>query len=111
MPLDSIAVFAPEGAIVPMYTDAPDTLRDGPLPGLVTRDEVDTARTVTVFASGATDADWRFTEADGTTYTVTGSCTGPGTTAGQTLAGALTVSGLTVQVNGPVERTYTVIVR
>lgn len=111
VPLDQIAVFAPQGAIVPTYTDAPDTLRDGPLSGVVTRDEVDTARTVTVFASGATDADWRFTEADGTTYAVTGACTGPGTTAGQTANGTLTVSGLTIRITSPVERVYTVIVR
>ena len=111
VPLDSIAVYAPRGAIIPMYTDAPDTLRDGPLSGLVTRDEVDTARTVTIFGSGSVDADFRFTEADGTRYEVTGSCTGPGTTAFSTANGSFDVNGLHIRILSPVERVYTVIVR
>ena len=111
VPLDSIAVFAPRGAIIPMYTDAPDTLRDGPLPGLVTRDEVDTARTVTIFGSGSVDANYSFTEADGTVYEVSGTCTGPGSTAFSTSNGSFDVNGLHVRIQSPIERVYTVIVR
>ncbi|MSP54051.1 MAG: hypothetical protein EXR69_00350 [Myxococcales bacterium] len=111
VPLDSIAVFAPVGAIVPMYTDIADTLFDGPLSGLVTADEVDTGRTVHVFASGGASVSGRFEEADGTTYTVTGTATGPAEATVRTASGDVVVAGLTVQIRGPVERTYAVVVR
>lgn len=111
VPLDSIAVFAPVGAIVPMYTDVADTLFEGPLSGLVTADEVDTGRTVYVFASGASSISSSFTEADGTSYSVSGVATGPAESTVQADSGDVSVGGLTVQIRGPVERTYAVVVR
>ncbi len=108
-PPDSIPVFAPAGAIVPMYTEPADTLLDGPLPGLVTRDEVDAGRTVYVFGSGSAISS-RFVEADGTTYTVSGTCTGAATTTVQTASGTASVAGLDVQIEGAVERTYSIVV-
>lgn len=109
VPLDSIAVFAPAGAIVPTYTDAADTLFDGPLSGLVTRDEVDVGRTVYVFGSGNTLSS-RFSEADGTTYSVSGTSTGAAQATVQTATGTALVGGLDVSITGPVERTYTIVV-
>jgi alpha-glucosidase (family GH31 glycosyl hydrolase) len=108
VPLDSIAVFAPSGAIVPTFTDPADTLVDGPLSGLVTRAEVDTGRTVYIFGSGSS-LSATFQEADGTTYTVSGAAA-TGATTVQVATGTAQVGGLDVKIDGPVERTYTLVV-
>ncbi len=110
VPLDSIAVFAPAGTIVPMYTDAPDTLVAGSLPGLLTADDVDKARTVYVYASGAGAMASAFTEGDGTTYSVSGTATGPAVGAVTTSQGTATVGGLAVAIAGPSERSYTIVI-
>ncbi|MFN7145691.1 MAG: TIM-barrel domain-containing protein, partial [Myxococcota bacterium] len=68
VPVAEIATFAPAGAIVPMFVEAPDTLVTGALDGLTTLDDADPARVVHVFA-GAAGA---FTEADGTAYETDG---------------------------------------
>ena len=111
VPLDSIAVFAPAGAIVPMYTDVADTLVEGPLSGLVTVDEVDVGRTVNVFASGAGSISSSFEEVDGTAYTVSGTATGPASSTVETVSGDVEVGGLTVEIRGPIVRMYAVVVR
>lgn len=103
VPVTSLPVYAPAGAIVPTYSTLPDTLVDGPLPGLVTRTEADAQRTVRVFA-GANGA---FTEADGTRYTSGGTASGPGTVTGTFSTGELEVNGVSLRIQGPVERTYT----
>ncbi len=98
-----LAVFAPAGAIVPRFTEAPDTLVTGPLDGLRTLSDADTERTIRVF-SGAAGA---FTEADGTAYTTDGTATSSGTTAEVLTSGTLSAGGLTLTITGAVERTYT----
>ena len=103
VPDTEIAVFAPAGAIVPMLTDTPDTLVAGTLDGIVTADDADGARTVRVFAG----ASGTFSEADGTTYTTDGSATGSGTTTETLTSGSLTAGGLTLEIEGDIERTYT----
>lgn len=103
VPIGEIAVFAPAGAIVPMLTEAPDTLVRGALDGLTTLDDADTARTVRVFAG----AEGRFEEADGTTYATDGGATGSGTATATLTSGTLEAGGLTLTVSGDVERTYT----
>lgn len=108
VPLDSIAVFAPSGAIVPMFTDPADTLVDGPLSGVVTRDEVDTGRTVYIFGSGSSLSS-SFTEADGTRYTVSGAASVAETTVDVT-TGTARVGGLDVTIEGPIARRYTLVV-
>ncbi len=103
VPVDEIAVFAPAGAIVPLFADAPDTLVSGALDGVSTLDDADTARVVRVFA-GAAGA---FTEADGTAYATDGAATGSGTTTDTFASGSLTAGGLTLTIDGDTERTYT----
>jgi hypothetical protein len=88
---------------VPRFTEAPDTLVTGPLDGLRTLSDADTERTIRVF-SGAAGA---FTEADGTAYTTDGTATSSGTTAEVLTSGTLSVGGLTLTIDGTVERTYT----
>jgi alpha-glucosidase (family GH31 glycosyl hydrolase) len=102
-PVDTIPVFAPAGAIVPLYTTIPDTLVDGPLPGLVTRSDADTERTVRVYAG----ARGSFTEADGTRYTSDGTATASGSTSATLSSGELSVNGLHLIVTGSVARRYT----
>jgi alpha-glucosidase (family GH31 glycosyl hydrolase) len=102
VPVGEIAVFAPAGAIVPLYTEAPDTLVDGPLPGVITRGDVEGARTVRVFPGPAGS----FVEADGTIYRTTGTGTGAGTASATFASGTLEAGGITLTVEGSVERTY-----
>lgn len=100
---DAIPVFAPAGAIVPLYVEAPDTLVSGRLDGLRTRDDADAARVVRVFAGAAGS----FAEADGTTYTTDGRATASGTATSTLASGTIAAGGLTLEVDGDVERTYT----
>ncbi len=104
--LDSIAVFAPAGAIVPLFTTPPDSLVPGPLDGLITLTEADLERTIRVF-SGAKGA---FTEADGTTYETDGVATGSGTSSAALTSGTLSAGGLTLTIAGEIARTYTLVV-
>ena len=91
-----------------MYTDPADTLVDGPLSGLVTRDEVDTGRTVYIFGSGQ-GLSSHFVEADGTTYTVSGTASVAETSV-DTTNGTASVGGLDVTIAGPIERRYRIVV-
>jgi alpha-glucosidase (family GH31 glycosyl hydrolase) len=104
-PLGSIPVFAASGTLVPTFADVPDTLREATAEGVVTLDDVDGARVVTVFGPGG-----RFEEADGTTYTPSGQPTGPGEGEGTFASGVITVNGLALAVEGPTIRAYTVVV-
>lgn len=103
-PVDHIPVYAPAGAIVPLFAEPPDTFVDGPLEGLRTHHDVDDARIVRVYAG----LDGALEEADGTRYRSTGKATGPGTVSGSFATGTLSVNGVTVTIDGPVERAYTV---
>lgn len=103
-PVDAIPVYAPAGAVVPLYVEAPDTLVEGPLDGVRTRSDADGARRVKVYAGAA----GRFEEADGTRYTTDGVATGTGTATGTFADGTLEAGGLTLTIDSPVERTWTV---
>ncbi len=103
VPVDTIAVFAPAGAVVPIFTDPPDTLVTGTLAGLTTLDDADTSRTIRVFAGAA----GRFTEVDGTAYSTNGIADASGTATATLAEGTLTAGGLTLNINGTVERVYT----
>lgn len=105
-PLEEIPVFAPAGAILPRYSTVPDSLVDGPLDGLLTRADVEGARTVTVYAG----APGSFTEADGTTYETDGVATESGTSSARLATGELSAGGLRLRIAGPVERDYTLVV-
>lgn len=104
--LDEIPVFVRGDSVLPLFfTDIPDTYVSGPGvdEGLVTVAEADRSREVYVFGDGGS-----FTEADGTTYTVTG--TSDGSPMERVVEGRevrTQMAGLTIEVTGPVERSYT----
>jgi alpha-glucosidase len=101
--IGEIPVFVSAGSIIPLLTEAPDTLATATAAGVTDLSDADTARTLRVFGTSGS-----FTEADGTTYTASGTATASGS-ATQTLTdGDITVSGLTVTISGSTERTYTV---
>jgi alpha-glucosidase (family GH31 glycosyl hydrolase) len=100
---DEIPVFAAAGTTVPRFVQAPDTFREGA--GLVTLADVDRAREVLLFGGGGA-----FTEADGTTYMPRGAPTGPGEATEILASGEIAVAGVTLAIDGPVERTYTMVV-
>ncbi|MFZ5479365.1 MAG: TIM-barrel domain-containing protein [Myxococcota bacterium] len=101
--VDAIPVFAPAGAIVPMLAEAPDTFLTGEHDGIVTLADADGARIVRVFAGEG----GRFVEADGTTYVTDGEATASATTTATLQSGDLSAGGLTLRVDGPVSRAYT----
>lgn len=104
-PLDEIPVFAAAGTTVPTFAQVPETLVEGADPGLVRLEDVDGERIVYLFGGGG-----RFEEADGTFYRPTGRPSGPGQVTETLTRGEVEVAGVTVEVAGPVERTYTFVV-
>jgi len=64
---------------------------------------VDTARVVYLFGGGGP-----LTEEDGTTYTPSGTPTSGGEQTATLTSGTVEVAGVTLQIDGTVERTYTV---
>lgn len=103
VPVDAIPVYAPAGAIVPRFAEAPDAFVTGTLDGATTLDDADAARTIRVFAGAAGS----FAEADGTTYATDGVATGDGTASGTFVSGTLVAGGLSLEISGDVERAYT----
>jgi alpha-glucosidase (family GH31 glycosyl hydrolase) len=101
--VDEIPVFAAAGTTVPVFAQVPQTLV--PTDAYVDLADADTARIVYLFAGGG-----RFVEADGTTYAPSGAPTGPGEATATLAAGTIDVSGVSLAIDGPVERTYTVVV-
>ena len=99
-PLGEIPVFAAEGTTVPTFATVPDTLVAG-ASGLVTLEEADKERVVYLIGGGGD-----LVEADGTRYLPSGSPTGPGELTVTLTAGTLELSGVTIEVSGPIERTY-----
>lgn len=99
--MDEIPVFAAGGTIIPLLAEAPETF----VSGTELRDlaDVDGARVLRVFGRGGS-----FTEADGTRYTVSGTASAAGSTSATLSSGEIVVNGLTVDVEGEVERSYTV---
>ena len=104
--VDAIPVFAASGTTVPTFDVIPETLMDVEASsGLVSWDDADASRTVYLFGGGGP-----FEEADGTLYTPTGSPTGAGETTVTLESGSVDVAGVTLEISGSVERTYTVVV-
>jgi alpha-glucosidase (family GH31 glycosyl hydrolase) len=104
-PVAHIPVFAAAGTTVPTFDTLPDTLTDGSAGELVTFAEADRERVLHLFGGGG-----RFEEADGTVYRPSGSASGTGSVSGTLSAGELSVAGVTLAIDGTVERTYTVVV-
>jgi hypothetical protein len=102
-PLGTIPVFAPAGAVIPLFPNPPDSLVPGPLEGIRTLAEADTERTIVVFAG----AEGSFTEADGTVYVSDGKGSSTGSAAGTFKAGTLKAGGVTLTIEGSTERSYT----
>lgn len=106
VPLDHIPVYARAGTTVPVFVSVPDTLLDGPLEdGITGFAEADAARELLLWGGGGP-----FTEADGTTYTPSGSPTGAASVTVTLTAGEIEAGGVTLRVEGSVERAYTVTV-
>ncbi len=103
--VDEIPVFAAAGTTVPTFAQIPDTLVPSSNDGVLDLDDVDGARVVYLFGGGGD-----FTEADGTAYTVTGTATGSAEAEVTLTNGEAEVGGVTVAIEGTVERTYTLIV-
>jgi alpha-glucosidase (family GH31 glycosyl hydrolase) len=103
--LTEIPVFAAANTTVPTLAEAPDTLTAATADGVTDLDDVDGARVVYVFGDGG-----RFLEADGTLYLPRGAATGSGEGTATFESGELEVAGVTVEISGPRERTYTVVV-
>jgi len=104
-PLEEIPVFARGGTLVPTFAEIPDTLVPTDNPDVVTLEDVDNQRVVYVFGNGGP-----FVEADGTRYRPSGEATGSGEITHTLDSGTLEVAGVTVQVTGSRERTYTLVV-
>ena len=103
--VDEIPVFAAAGTTVPTFAQIPDTLVPSTNPAVLDLDDVDSSRVLYLFAGGGD-----FTEADGTTYRPSGTPTGAGETEVTLASGSTEVAGVTVEIEGTVERTYTLIV-
>ncbi len=103
--VDEISVFAAAGTTVPVFAEIPDTLFEASNPDLVTLSDVDGARVVYLFAGGG-----EFHEGDGTSYLPTGAPSGAGEVTQTLTRGTIEVAGVTLDVDGPVERAYTVVV-
>jgi alpha-glucosidase len=104
-PMSEIPVFAASGTTVPTFRDVPDTLVEESSPDLLGPTDVDGARVVYLFGGGGP-----FTEADGTAYEPSGTPSGAGEATQTLTSGTITVAGVTVEIDGPVEREYTVVV-
>ena len=102
--LSQIPVFVPANTLIPLLDEVPDTLV-ADVDELVSLDQADMSRTLMVFGDGGP-----FTEADGTTYRCSGTATGRATGTETMTSGNLEVGGLSVAIDGDVERSYTVVV-
>ena len=92
---------------MPTFDTVPDTLveSDAVDPALTTLAEADATRTVYVFGAGGL-----FVEADGTTYTPSGTPSSSGQVTEVLVSGSVEVAGMRVDVTGTIERTYTFVV-
>jgi len=102
--LDEIPVFAAAGTTVPTFETAPDTLLPDVADGVTTLADVDGARVVYLFGGGGP-----FVEGDGTTYRPSGTPTGGGETTATLTSGTAEVAGVTLTIDGPLERTYRIV--
>lgn len=103
--MDHTPVFAAAGATVPTFATIPDTLADSDDPALLDLADVDGERVVYLFGGGGP-----FTEGDGTRYATSGSPAGQGETTAVLTSGTIEVAGVSLTIDGDVERSYTVVV-
>jgi alpha-glucosidase (family GH31 glycosyl hydrolase) len=104
-PLGTIPVFVAGDSIIPTFTTVPDTLVDvaGTVQGYA---DADATRTVYIFGDGGT-----FVEADGTTYTVTGTPTKAEFVLSTVSSGTIAAGDVDVDISGaPVTRAYQIVV-
>ncbi len=99
-----IPVFAAAGTTIPTFTEIPDTLLANAGPDVRDLTDVDGARTIYLFGGGGA-----FTEADGTSYTVSGTATGRALGNATFASGSVEVGGVTLTIAGTIERDYTVV--
>lgn len=104
-PAEIIPVYAASGTTVPTFARVPNTLVPTDEPGVLDLEDVDGERVVYLFGGGGT-----FTEADGTCYRPSGAPTGAGEVTATLTSGEVEVAGVTVTVEGAVERTYTFVI-
>jgi len=104
-PLGTIPVFAASGTTVPTFAEVPDTIAPATSEGVLDLADVDGARVVYLFGGGGD-----FIEGDGTRYEPSGSPSGSGEETATLTSGEVEVAGVTVAVDGPIERTYTFVV-
>ena len=102
--LDEIPVFAAGGTTVPTFDRIPDTLVEG-ADVATPFEDADAHRIVYLFDGGGD-----FVEGDGTSYEPTGRPDGSGQVTETLTSGRVDVAGVSVQVRGNVERTYTFVV-
>ena len=103
--IDQIPVFAAAGTTVPTFENAPDTLMSDVTDNVTDLEYADEARVVYLFGGGG-----EFVEGDGTSYQPAGTPTGPGEETVTLTTGTAEVAGVTVTINGPIERTYRLVV-
>lgn len=105
--LTEIPVFVAEGTTIPTFLDPPDTYVEAATvdPALRTLAEADLERVVYLVGGGGS-----FTEADGTRYRPSGRPTGSAQVTQTLASGTVKVAGVSVEVTGKVERTYTFVV-
>ncbi len=104
-PLDQVPVFAASNSIVPLLSTIPDTLVQEEISHLATLVDADRERTLMIFGDGGV-----FEEADGTTYATEGSATTSEQVSVTLTSGNIQVGGLSVHIEGTVERLYQVVV-
>lgn len=103
--VEEIPVFIAAGSIIPTFKTIPDTLVEAADPQWVNLADADAERVLYVFGAGGV-----FTEADGTTYTLEGAPTASAEATQTLSAGEIAIGGAVLHIDGPTERTYTVIV-
>jgi alpha-glucosidase len=97
-PVDVIPVFVAGGTTIPTFATIPEAAEADSVPDLA---DADASRVVHLFGGGGA-----FTEADGTSYEVSGTPSGPADVSARLSDGTVDVGGVTVVVSGPVEREY-----
>ncbi len=101
--LGEIPVFIPEGTILPRLATAPDTLTGNAEGDLTDLADVDGVRILVIFGEGG-----RFTEADGTRYTLISGGDAPAESTQRLRSGSVQLGSATLEIEGSVEREYQV---
>jgi alpha-glucosidase (family GH31 glycosyl hydrolase) len=101
-----IPVFLAPDSLIPTFDILPDTMDPAADPAWIGPEDADASRTLVATRRGAA-----FVEADGTAYTAQGTATVAAEATVTLRAGDVSAGGLTVQIDGPTERTYRLVVR